>query len=1695
MKRLLVSILRRVRPTKQFTSVNSCQACGKGLLSFAVAMALLWSMAKVVPIRYVRAKSADEKTLEPNPRIKPLDAAIIRTNPPREPAASVPVFSKPPTDVQITQARVFEEPFVRIEDRFLSQSPVLRDAENEALAEAIIVYLEKADPEDVSSLTSFLNQYPRSGWRASLLTDLGIVYRRTGYFLKALDAWEKAWKLSKNATEVTSRAIADRAVGELAELNARLGRYDSLEKLFAELGNRDVHGPATEKLTGAREGLSIMRNEPGIAFRCGPMALDRIRAAGSQSDAFDPMIVGTHSTQRGLSLENLAALANSLKMNYQMAHRRAGTPVITPAIVHWKAGHFAALTKATPAAPAHQQEAQSAGGTARRTCDRLRYLVQDPTFGDDIWVTQATLDAEASGYFLVPKGKLPAGWRGVRSTEGRDVWGKGNTNSSDPEYQTKCDDKPKPGCPTCGKGMAEYNFHTMLVALNIVDTPVGYTPPRGPAVNFTVTYNQRDVYQPSTFSYSNVGTKWTHNWLSYVTDDPTNLIADVKVYVRGGGQETYTGFNSGTQQFATQMRSRTVLVRTTGTGYERRSPDGSKEFFDLADGANTFPRKVFLTGVMDPFGNLVSLFYDSSLRITSIRDAIGQVTTLSYLDATQPLKITKVTDPFGRFATFEYNFLGQLFRITDVINLASGFGYGDQDFINTMITPYGITSFTLFINQNDATNRRITATDPTGDTEKLEFKHNAPGVTSSDPANTVPTGMLTHNDFLQYRNTFYWDKQAYASFPNDFTKARMSHWLHSTNTAMSAGIKESEKMPLERRVWYNYPGQSDPIFLGTTSRVTKAGRVLDDGTTQLYQYQHNDSGNVTQVIDPSGRRTSYVYAANNIDLLEVRQTTGASNDLLVAYTYLPSDHFPRTMTDAARQTTTYTNANGQVNQIINAKNELSGYSYTTTGYLAAIFKTIPGPAATEFTYDAYGRVRTVTNVSDNYTIIIDYDALDRITKITYPDGTFQQITYDRLEVSETRDRLGRITTIAHDGERRVRYVRDPLNRETFFDWCKCGSLSSMTDPLQHTTTWNRDLQGRLTSKVLADNTHTDYVYETTTSRLKQITDAKGQITNYQYFGDDNLKQVSYTNSTTATPSVNYTYDATYNRVATIADGTGTTTHTYHPVVAAPSPPQLGATQLASIDGPLANDTITYSYDELERVLSRTINAISSSQTYDTLGRVTTVSNPLGQFGYTYDGVTSRLANITGTNGDQVVEMRYTYYDNFGDRRLKTLTNVGGQEGDLSSFFYSYQAEGQIGKIKRTLPAVTTDSHSIDTADQLTVFQRTSGGLTLKSTFIYDLAGNRTQEKIGTAVTNFGYNGVNELIDRTGAQGDATLAYDLNGSLIGDGTRTFEWDGANRLVAVNIGMHRSEFSYDGIGRRTRIVEKENSVVTSDHRYVWCRGVICEERDASGATVEKRFYEQGEQVSGANFYYTFDQLGSVRELLEFRGIMVTKFDYDPWGRQTKLVGTQDAVFGYAGYFRHQQSGLLLTWFRAYDANLARWTSRDPIEEEGGVNLYAYVANQPVTFNDPDGLIMLICYRRGWDRGNNPLKYFTQHSYFYWPQSGGTGGRGGTERTCGRYKGSSVPEDPRNEDPRNTVCREIPGSEGLEDDLIKCCESKNQQKRPYIPIKSDCQTDTDDCLKRKGLLPPAGNPGRFRLPWQTVSDNNKGTPYIFP
>ncbi len=125
------------------------------------------------------------------------------------------------------------------------------------------------------------------------------------------------------------------------------------------------------------------------------------------------------------------------------------------------------------------------------------------------------------------------------------------------------------------------------------------------------------------------------------------------------------------------------------------------------------------------------------------------------------------------------------------------------------------------------------------------------------------------------------------------------------------------------------------------------------------------------------------------------------------------------------------------------------------------------------------------------------------------------------------------------------------------------------------------------------------------------------------------------------------------------------------------------------------------------------------------------------------------------------------------------------------------------------------------------------------------------------------------------------------------------------------------------------------------------------------VTKRFFAQGVKLEtgpkAGTYYYTRDHLGSIRELTDAGGNVRARYAYDPYGRRTKVSGDVDADFGFAGMFWSSEASLALTHFRAYDPELGRWLSRDPLrnaELREGPNLYAYVRNNPVNLIDPSG-----------------------------------------------------------------------------------------------------------------------------------------------
>src|SRR5207302_5522782 len=155
-------------------------------------------------------------------------------------------------------------------------------------------------------------------------------------------------------------------------------------------------------------------------------------------------------------------------------------------------------------------------------------------------------------------------------------------------------------------------------------------------------------------------------------------------------------------------------------------------------------------------------------------------------------------------------------------------------------------------------------------------------------------------------------------------------------------------------------------------------------------------------------------------------------------------------------------------------------------------------------------------------------------------------------------------------------------------------------------------------------------------------------------------------------------------------------------------------------------------------------------------------------------------------------------------------------------------EGQLPawtKNNPSMPSAQRNDLGYDNADQLLTAplkNASTNALVRQYTYAYDLAANRTSEQVANKTTSSTPNNVNEITSQSGGT-NRTLTYDLNGNLINDGSsRTFEWDGANRLVAINFTgtANRSELSYDGLNRLVKIVEKNGNTINSTNKFVWC-----------------------------------------------------------------------------------------------------------------------------------------------------------------------------------------------------------------------------------------------------------------------------------
>jgi RHS repeat-associated protein len=73
----------------------------------------------------------------------------------------------------------------------------------------------------------------------------------------------------------------------------------------------------------------------------------------------------------------------------------------------------------------------------------------------------------------------------------------------------------------------------------------------------------------------------------------------------------------------------------------------------------------------------------------------------------------------------------------------------------------------------------------------------------------------------------------------------------------------------------------------------------------------------------------------------------------------------------------------------------------------------------------------------------------------------------------------------------------------------------------------------------------------------------------------------------------------------------------------------------------------------------------------------------------------------------------------------------------------------------------------------------------------------------------------------------------------------------------------------------------------------------------------------------------------------------------GGQKQLYGAKNRIGIYGGQYYDQETGLHYNYHRYYDPSLGRYLRADPIGLDGGINLYTYALNDPISLIDPYGL----------------------------------------------------------------------------------------------------------------------------------------------
>lgn len=755
------------------------------------------------------------------------------------------------------------------------------------------------------------------------------------------------------------------------------------------------------------------------------------------------------------------------------------------------------------------------------------------------------------------------------------------------------------------------------------------------------------------------------------------------------------------------------------------------------------------------------------------------------------------------------------------------------------------------------------------------------------------------------------------------------------------------------------------------------------GTTRTV---YNAAGQVEKTVDTLGRATSYSYLAANLPNAGRTATITKPNGSTTTYTYNDLSQ----LTDIGGtaeypQQFTY-NSYGDPKSLRTTRANGAGtaYSFTLWDYNAtglvrikyynqtsAVLPPTPLPTAAipsgaiRYTYDAFGR-QLMKEVGGGKRTVQTYNIFGELLTIHY-GGT--GITVDSpgpADVTLTRDNAGQVAQAEEN------YVAE--NGSTVLG----GGTTTYTYAAGRLDKTEYNNGHSYLSNVKLDYKPLDY----------------GRSAGYEVF-----------NGSTRRLDVGYGYDIATGRLAAVGslDGSGnplhgTFTYSYHPgsgivsgytgnaggTVISQSRPVDFQNRIAGVVTKNGSGqviaSVAYSHDAADRRI-QTRREDGSYWSYGYTGE---------------DGLATR-GEITSSErfsaaGAKIngLENRYSY-DDIGNRKWAKFG--GGATGALSQINYTVNGNNQYTTIARPTPT-PGKAWVVGRAPAADGVQVNAVAAGRQDTWFSSelTASNSAPLNLAVTVKDGAGNTIPPSGSVTVPAASATPTYDLAGNLVTDGRWTYEWDSENRLrkmtsAATGFPNHVVEFVYDWQGRRIAKKTTLAGVVThkrylyegwnvlaewtltgssttflTPQTYLWGldlggqnSGDISQLQSAGGVggLLAASVIKTSDGTALGNLYAAYDGNGNILAWSAADGSVKRSQDYDAFGNivlkhtdssvgAPLAAGQGELSYGFSTKPRDAETGLLYYGYRYYDPVNGRWPSRDPIEESGGINLYAFLEN---------------------------------------------------------------------------------------------------------------------------------------------------------